>query len=753
MNLESLLRAGCACAALAASLPAYAQAGPPAAPEPAQAKEQTAASTSEQSKQQASGSGVVQDIVITAQRRAESLQKVAISGTALNSEALTEKAVTRLSDVQFAAPSVSITDNGGLVQSTNIRGIGLASGSPSVANGVATYFDGLFQPPIVQTGTFYDIANVEVLRGPQGTLVGSNSTGGAIFITSQNPRFGRVGGYVEGGYGNYDAVSLQGAVNLPVSGNLAIRAAGNFRRRDSYYHDAGPLDNHPGRLNEKAGRIGLLWKPGNFQLLLKSELLQYDTGGFAFQPLGTLASGGDIRELHYNSPTKAHQKAYINSAELKYFFDNGITLRTIGGFQDKHVNLLIDNDATDTASVFTDQYVRERQLTGEVNLISPAEWRFNWIFGVYYQRNRIDVSLAQDNPFLFPFDLGLPEYLDVGQKQYKWTTGIFAQLNYKLTDRLEVQLGGRYSHFKSRGAGAVSIGRGLPIFPPEGLQVADLAGSHKDGRPTGKLALNYQLNRNNLLYAFAARGYKPGGYNSATSQFRPETVWDYELGWKSTLAGGHLRTQLDAFYNKYKDFQFEIIDTTTGQNGVTNLPTATIKGVEAQLQAKFGGFSADGAVSYIDSKLPAFQAVNPRLLPPGNLGPQCPVGTPPGPTCFDYGPFIQTAGGGPNLLSPKRTFNAGAQYEIPLGGGSSITPRLNYGYVGKQYAGLFYSPTLDTLRSRGLLSALLTYRNGDWEVEAWGTNLANKKYVSGINGTTEFYGAPREYGLRANLKF
>src|SRR3569833_257572 len=126
------------------------------------------------------------EIIVTAERREENLQKVPLAATALTGDQLEGKAVQSLEDLQYAAPAVSITDQG-LTQSVNIRGIGIASGSPAVANGVATYIDGIFQPPIVTSSSFYDIGSIEVLRGPQGTLVGSDSTGGAIFITTANP--------------------------------------------------------------------------------------------------------------------------------------------------------------------------------------------------------------------------------------------------------------------------------------------------------------------------------------------------------------------------------------------------------------------------------------------------------------------------------------------------------------------------------------------------------------------------------------
>ncbi len=343
--------------------------------------------------------------------------------------------------------------------------------------------------------------------------------------------------------------------------------------------------------------------------------------------------------------------------------------------------------------------------------------------------------------------------LNVQQEQYKYTKGVFAQVNYDLTEQLELQIGGRYSNFEAEGTGAVKIGIGVPGFPPGGLQVADLGAGHKDGRYTGKIALNYTLDSSNLLYAFVAKGYKPGGYNSAVSQFDPEIVWNYEAGWKSTLADGHLRTQLDAFYNDYTGFQFGAIDITTGQNGVMNLSKGKIWGIEGQAQARFDGFGFDVSAAYVNSELTAFQSPNPLLLPAGQLGPQCGAGVPSNPpTCFNYTPFLRTAGGGANLLSPEWTYSLGAQYTFELSGGATLTPRLNYAYVADQYAGLFYTAA-DLLAARGLISGLVTYDSGkEWRIEAYGSNLGDKAYIAG-GGNSEFYGAPREYGVRLNVNF
>ena len=691
------------------------------------------------------------EIVVTAQRRVENLQNVSIAATAISGEQLQKKAIARLSDLEAASPSLSITD-AGETQSVNIRGIGLSSNLPAVTNGVATYVDGLFQVQIVSAVPFYDISSVEVLRGPQGTLVGNNSTGGAIFINTASPKLGQTGGYAQAALGNYDRVEAEGAVSIPLGETLAIRAAGIYRKRDSFYTDVGPYHNKAGKLDEKGARLGVLWKPGQFQANLKLQLHEGESGGFAYRPVAGTAFApflvGDERTLSYDSPTSQSEKAFQAALKLQYEFDNGVTLTSLSGYQNKRNKYLQDTDASQapispTGGFIVDYYARDKQFSQEFNLISPTDARFDWILGAYYQRNDIFVDFNQTSP---------TPSVAYGPRQKRDIWGVFGQGNYALSEALELQVGLRYSRVETSGTGGVVLGAGSPGFPPSGIVVADLSGTHEDSRPTGKVALNWTLDNDNLIYGFVARGYKPGGFNSSFSEFDPETVWDYELGWKSTLADGRIRTQLSAFYNDYTGLQIDVLEAATGVAAVQNVGSATIKGIEAQIQGRFGGLGFDASVGYVDSELSSLTFINTRLLPPGNLGPQCPAGVTPAPgVCFNYAPFVVTNGGGPNLYAPKTTYSLGVEYRFDLGT-ATLTPRLNYGYVGARYNYIAYGPN-DRLASRGLLSALITYERDQWRVEAFGTNLADKTFVSGRSGDNEFYGAPREYGVRLGVKF
>src|SRR3569833_698910 len=298
---------------------------------------------------QSAGEPVLEEVTITSQRRVEKLQDVPIAATALAGDQLEGKGVARLADLQFASPALTITD-AGLTQSINIRGIGLASGSPAVANGVATYVKGLFQPPIVTTNRFYDIASVEVLRGPQGTLVGSNSTGGAIFINSQNPVLNEWGGYGEATAGNYKDAEAEGAVNLPISKTKAARVAGTYASRASFYDSVGPTYTNAGRLQEASGRLSLLWKTGDFQALGKVEYANRNTGGYAYRPIpetqyAPYAAAGDFN-LSYDTPEETHERGLIAGIELRYELPDAITLRQQSGYQDKNIDNVYDLAAT-----------------------------------------------------------------------------------------------------------------------------------------------------------------------------------------------------------------------------------------------------------------------------------------------------------------------------------------------------------------------------------------------------------------------
>ena len=228
----------------------------------------------------------VAEVVVTAERRTVNLQKAPVAATVLTGADLVKKGVVGVDQLQFISPDLTVTDigQGNLF---NIRGIGRSNADSNVQSGVVTYRDGVATfPGYLQSEPYYDIANVEILRGPQGTFAGQNATGGAIFITEANPSLsGGYHGYLQGQYGNYNDVGVQGAVNIPISDTLALRVAGNTEYRNSYYSVSGLHTGDPGKLAENAARVSLLWQPtAHFTLTLKADVTDVSTSGYPAPP-------------------------------------------------------------------------------------------------------------------------------------------------------------------------------------------------------------------------------------------------------------------------------------------------------------------------------------------------------------------------------------------------------------------------------------------------------------------------------------
>jgi len=716
---------------------------------------QVSASPADTGQADTSRTAVMLDSVnVTAERRTVDIQKMSSAVSVIGGEQLDAKAIRRIEDLAQSTPALTFSD-AGPTQSLNIRGVGLATVTPTTQNGVSIYQDGVTQMTILLANMFYDIEAIEVLRGPQGTLSGNNSTGGAMYIRTVNPEIGRTGGYADIRFGNYHMRGVQAAVDLPAGANLAFRLAANWRERDSYYKNLGPAEVDAGSLNEKSIRLSTLLDTGGFTALAKLERIMRDMGGMAYRPIaGTQYAVGrtdNIRHLAYNTPGFRNEDASKFSLEINRKTSAGTTIRYIGSYADMLFHYLRDSDGTMLANQTNQNKGNSIQYTSELNIISGDEQRFRWLYGLYGQKEEAhQESITRDNA-------GFPT--NSNNYPNKTTFGAFANFEYDLTDSLEMEFGLRYSTAETTAKnGSVRIGAGEPGFPVDGRVVAVREGHASDNGVTGKFALNWALNDDNSVYAAISRGYKAGGYNSEVSFFDPEFVLNYELGWKSTTLKGHLRSQMNVFYSDYKGFQYTILDTSTGTNGVTNLDSGKIQGVEAQFQALFGeygDFRIDGSFAYIDSEMAPITFVNRRILPPGTTLPQCAPGQDPASAlCFDYAPYIQRNNGGCYLFSPELTFNLGMEYEFALANGSGLIPRVNYGYVGKQYTYLAYSDVTDLLPARGLFSALLTLRlPSNTVIELFGSNLTDKAYASGQMGDNEFYGPPREYGLRVKFEF
>lgn len=704
------------------------------------------------------------DIVVTAERRSTSLQRTPVAATVLTGDDLGRKSVLSVENLQFASPSLTVNTSG-QSNSFNIRGIGKTEITSSIGVGVVTYRDGVATfPGYFQTEPYYDIASVEVLRGPQGTFAGGNATGGAVFITDVAPSFDSIKGFATAQYGNYNQLKATAAVNLPLSDTLAIRLAGNTEKRDSFFNVTGPWTGNPGNMNSISGRASLLWQPSsNLRVLLKGAYNKVNYGGLPATPayFGTAAAPtlntADPFNVTSNAPLSGQDEFGRISLNISYTFDNGVVIRSISGYQKGTTQEQIDSDATSTGTDTFQDFAHEEIWSQEINIISPDTNRFTWLIG----------GFLQDDAYTFPANggyrslspTGVIRSLEIVGTNPHTATAVFGQVGYKLTDSLQVTLGGRWSRTTSRNDAVYPITyvAGVNPGPPPSLIIVNAAPVQKDFTADetvdGKIALNWTINPEHFVYAFVAKGSKAGGLNGINlfavppRAFSPEEVIDYELGWKGTLMGGRLRTQVGVYYNDYKNFQVSIVDPATPIfNSIYNVPNSTkLYGLEASAQGSFDGFLFDVSVSVSKSELGTFFGRDPRISQTGTCDPATGAGT--STTCINLGGRSQT-------YAPEFTFSAGAQYAFSLGEGTTLTPRVDFAHIGSAWGSLFQKTALgDQLGERNILNAQLTLAKGDWSIGAYGTNLTDQHYIGSLNGNRRLAAAPRQYGIRISTTF
>ena len=284
-------------------------------------------------------------VVVTAERRSRPLQTDPISATVLGGEDLTNKGINVVDQLMFVTPSATVNNFGQGID-FNIRGIGKAEHNSQTTTGVVTYRDGIATFPGYFTAEpYYDISTVEILRGPQGTFSGQNATGGAVFVTSNDPVIGGGhSGYVQGQIGNYSDVALQGALNIPLGDTVAARIAFNTENHSSFWDIDGPYTGSDARLRAQSARIGLLWQPNNaLSVLFKTDYNHLDFGAYPADPVN---SPNDIFHVTANAPLKAVDEFVRSGVTIDYGLANGMKFRSISGYQKGTSQYAADLDGT-----------------------------------------------------------------------------------------------------------------------------------------------------------------------------------------------------------------------------------------------------------------------------------------------------------------------------------------------------------------------------------------------------------------------
>lgn len=705
------------------------------------------------------------DIVVTAQRTASLASKTPIALSAIDGDALRSIGVTNPTRLEEQVPNLSIVRNNGL--QITIRGVSSADNSEKGDPSAAFLLDGVYLArPQAQEVSFYDVARVEVLRGPQGTLYGRNTTAGVINVITNRPS-DRFEAAVNGIVGNYGTLQGDAMVNLPVSDLLSLRFSGAYDKRDSYLRANVGAVGDPGTFKENiSGRAQALFHfspdltlliRGDYAALNGNSLTQVQGNDYyapvpAGRPgytdpryIGGNYASRQLRDLNYAliSTPRGRSSSWGIDGELNWAL-GGAALTYLGSY--RKFNLYVDStgfQAISYRSLATGLY---RQISQELRIATDGTGPIKAQAGGYYFREDSDNTLQLFN--LLP---AYPYYAFLQGPTRSETNGAFAQATWSIVDSVRLTGGVRYSRDdKSRVGGSVMQKVAGVFNPATDVRSPNRARLVSD-KITWRAGVDVDLDARTLLYGSVATGYKAGGFNGgclagdpgcvnprSTSYlfYDPETLVSYELGIKTRTADNKLRLNGSLFYYNYNNLQVTSIINDNGapRQFTDNAAKARIKGAEIEATLTPDRRNRiDLQFNYLDAKYVDY-------LPLG-------AGNPP-----NYA-------GRPLDRAPRVVVAAGYTYTLPLanGGGLSaaVRTRMSDSYVmtaqsvARQYVQPGFTRTDLTLRYDA--------PDGKYYVQGFWRNVENNVLVTSISlssGTLLIAPSdPTTYGVQAGFRF
>ncbi|MBT0667489.1 TonB-dependent receptor [Novosphingobium profundi] len=578
----------------------------------------------------AAGTTGLNDIVVTAERRDVSLQQAPLSVSAITSDDLKAGNITDITGLNGTVPGLVVARSGGGERILSIRGVG--SETPENTNtqpGVSYHIDGVYIfNSIAASAAFIDVAQVEVLRGPQGTLFGQGSTGGTINVVSKEPSTDALSGEINAGIGNYDYKEGNAALNVPLSDTLAVRGAFQFTKHDGYAHatavegvDKYQLDNE----DNTGWRLGAKWAPTS-DLSITLNTIQYTSNTNGPAQKNILDPESDPRVLTQDYPGRSQVKTQLYTGTIRYETPFAV-IKSITSYQKLHSEQAWDSDGLDAATFYDVTYDPSlyfgytydhvplwqsdtKSWTQEVNMTSNGTGPLNWVVGAVYLHSKnaqyineynasddnglraaLPENTAWDDPSVA--DLSYAELSKITREDF----AIYGQATYDITSQLKLTAGARYNHDKASGMGDSLSGGSVSYTSGAYLQPSS-TGSRTADAWTGKVALNYQVTPDNMVYASWTRGFKPGGINSAASAgsgglalgltdsikptYAEETVDSFEIGTKNRFLGDTLQVNASGFLYLYKNMQFLEEDPVLYAEGISNAPKARVYGLELE---------------------------------------------------------------------------------------------------------------------------------------------------------------------------
>ncbi len=709
----------------------------------------------------------VEQITVTAERRRQSVQSVGSSISVISGRELAARNVNNAFDLQYQTPSLQVTPQFGSGQyEYAIRGVGFEDYASNNAPTVGLYIDEVaFPVPFETNGQIFDVARVEVLRGPQGTLYGRNTTGGAINYVLNKPTKDFEGGLTVQ-YGRFDSALVEGHVSGSLADNVQVRLAGETQQGGAWQH--GPDNAMLGNVDRSSLRALVDWEPSDTLTIetdLHGSLDRSDAlGTHLYAPNTALADNSPAmaepvfpvdpnrydtqwgtspifaRQIGISPDTKpfSHIDTAGGSVRADQVLDAG-TLTDLISYDYAKRQEYDDFDASKLALADVYFNTRANVFANELRFTSNTGGRLTYVAGVYYGHQ----FLADDYEGGFDQIYGLDTKVQYSQTVN--TVSGFGQASYKIEPSLTLTGGLRIEHEE----------RELDHF--SSLFLADAIVQNSAGnsvgqqslnftKPSGKIELQYKPFSDDMLYAEVSRGVKSGGFTTynttepavGTHPFQPETVWDYEAGNKFDLPGANLRVDVAGFYYQYQNQQIQsaVVNPLTGLIGsIVNAPRSHLYGGEAEITwSPVAGLTQPQSVGAFDD----FSSV----LSAKKVG----------------GVFVGVFQNrdGEALPFPKFTANGSASYLYDLGR-YTLNTSVDYS-LRTTYNSLFGS--LYNVAGYMLVNAHVTFApaNNRWSVTAFGQNVLDKRYdvdrnFFDLGDDIATAGLPATYGVRASVNF
>lgn len=729
----------------------------------------------------------LKDIVVTARHRHENVQKVPIAISVLSGQQLDERGIVSLAQVQHSTPNLVSYSANGRNSSIAIRGIGVNSASDGLDTTVGVYVDGVYLGrPGMALADLIDIQQIEVLRGPQGTLWGQNTAAGALNITTEAPSFTPSSSF-EVSAGNYGYSQERATVTGPVNDKVAVRLTLYNTDRNGVLANAGSSQDHVNSLNHFGGRLDVLLTPTpNLTITLRADYwqehdsantgvidqLENSTAGERneLKALATVAQAKglswrparDFNATSINSAQLQRNSTYGTSAQVDYLFDD-LTLTSITALRAYNFNPLQDSDGTplDILQVNVAD-THDWQASQELRLAGPSGGPLDWQVGAFFFHQRL-----HDNYILNQYGADAATYFNdlnvlngKSGTAYKITAGsqyddkvnttedsaaVFGQSTWHATDKLDATLGLRFTEDRRYGTANSSVNG--TIIPVSLTPAINTRAEFRGVNTSGTAGLSYKITPDTLVYANFSDGYQAGGINldvsvpASETKIAPVVDDDWEAGIKTALFNHSLILDADGYFDNIYNYQANIYPLNGAKSYLAN-----IKGIRAE------GFEGDVTWLPIDGLLLQANGDFNQAYYTSYANGQCPpeyTGT--ATSCSETGR--------PVYYAPKWLGNFTGEYSRP------INEKLEaYGIAQYSYTSGFYGAANDSKytwqQGYGLtnLRAGVKIDNDKYDLSVWANNVFNVKYFTSI-GTTSYgftsgtLGDPLTAGvtLRANF--